>query len=421
MRILVRQAIIKDPQSPNNNKVKDIYIENGQIVDIADQLSVEADKVIQYPGLHVSPGWVDVFVTGTDPGFEFKDTLETTAASAAAGGFTHVFLTPNTKPVVQNKTSIDYILGKSVESPVQFHPIGAITKNTEGAELTEMYEMEKQGAVAFGDGTKAVQSAGIFIKALQYVNAFKGVVIQIPDDRSIAPHGLMNEGVVSTQVGLPGKPAIAEELMIARDITLAKYTGSRLHITGISLASSVAMIRKAKQEGVDISCSCTPYHLAFTEEDLLSGYDTNLKVNPPLRTAADRDALLSGIEDGTIDCITTHHTAQNKDAKICEFEYAGYGTLGLQSCFGMINSLKIDIDHILNVICFKPKELFAIKGNIEVGSYADLTLFLADTNLWKFEKDYRSLSSNNAFGQRDLKGKVIATILNNKLNINALP
>jgi dihydroorotase len=420
MRILVRQAIIKDTNSPHNNKVKDIYIENGQIVAIAEQLSVEADTIIEYPGLHVSPGWIDVFVTGTDPGYEFKDTLETTAASAATGGFTHIFLTPNTKPIVQNKTSIDYILGRHVHAPVQFHPIGAITKNTDGAELTEMYEMEKHGAVAFGDGTKAVQSAGILIKALQYVNAFKGIVMQIPDDRSIAPHGLMNEGLVSTQVGLPGKPAIAEELMIARDITLAKYTGSRLHITGISLASSVDMIKKAKKEGVDITCSCTPYHLLFTEEDLLRDYDTNLKVNPPLRTTSDREALLLGVRDGTIDCITTHHTAQHKDAKICEFEYAGYGTLGLASCFGLLNNLKLDIDNILRTICFKPKELFDIKGNIEVGSLSDLTLFLADTNLWRYEKDCDSLSSNNAFAMCDLRGKVIGTILKEKLNINSM-
>jgi dihydroorotase len=420
MRILVRQAIIKDTNSPHNNKVKDIFIENGQIVEIADHLSVEADQIIEHPGLLVSPGWVDVFVTGNDPGYEFKDTLETTAGSAASGGFTHIFLTPNTKPVVQNKTSIDYILGKSVDAPVQFHPIGAITKNTDGAELTEMYEMEKHGAVAFGDGTKAVQSSGLLIKALQYVNAFNGIVIQVPDDRSIAPHGLMNEGLVSTQVGLPGKPAIAEELMIARDITLAKYTGSRLHITGISLASSVEMIRKAKQEGVDVSCSCTPYHLVFTEEDLLSGYHTNLKVNPPLRTSADRDALLSGVKDGTIDCITTHHTPQHKDAKICEFEYAGYGTLGLESSFGILNNLKLDIDDILNAICFKPKELFAIKGNIEVGSVSDLTLFLADTNLWRHDKGYYSLSANNAFSTCDMRGKVIATILKEKLNVNSI-
>jgi dihydroorotase len=418
MTILVRQAFIKDISSPYNNKVKDIFIADGIITEIGDNLPYQADKVVESPGIHISPGWVDVFVTGTDPGYEFRDTLETTAASAARGGFTHVFLTPNTHPVIQNKSTIDYIRGKQIKHPVQFHPIGAITKNAEGKELTEMYDMKLSGAIAFSDGAKAVQSSGLLIKALQYVTAFDGTIIQLPDDRSIAPQGLMHEGVVSTQIGLPGKPALAEEIMVSRDIALAKYTGSRLHITGISLATSVEMIRQAKADGVRVTCSCTTYHLLFTDKDLLNGYHTNLKVNPPLRTDNDRKALISAIKDGTIDFITTHHTAQQKDAKVCEFEYAGYGTLGLESAFGVINSLFSDTDIILNTICFRARDTFKIYGKIESGIAADITLFLPDTDLWKHDSGYHSLSMNNAFEKSNLKGKVIGTIYNNKMNLN---
>ena len=418
MSILVRQATIKDINSPHHNKVKDIFIENGIIKEIADHLERSADSIIQETGIYISPGWIDIFVTGTDPGYEFKDTLSSTAASAAKGGFTHLFLTPNTNPVIQNKATVEYIKSKTLKHPVQLHPLGAVTKNTEGTELTEIYDMKASGAIAFSDGTKPIQSSGLMIKALQYVSAFNGIILQLPDDRTIAPHGLMNEGIVSTKIGLPGKPALAEEIMIARDIALAKYTGSHVHITGLSLATGVEMIRKAKKEGIKISCSCTPQHLLFTDEDLIDGYNTNLKVNPPLRSATDRAALISGVKDGTIDCITTHHTAQHKDAKVCEFEYAGYGTLGLESAFGALNNISLEVDQILTAICFNPRDLFMINGSIKEGSTADVTLFVPETLGWKHNSGYHSLSSNNAFEQTMLKGKIVGTILQHNIYIN---
>lgn len=419
MSILVRQAIIKDINSPHNNKVKDIHIDNGVILAIDDQLNVSAGNIIDVPGLHVSPGWVDMFVNGTDPGYEFKDTLETTAAAAASGGFTHVFLTPNTKPVVETKTAIDYIIRSVVSSAVQLHPIGAVTKHAEGKELAEMHEMKNSGAIAFGDGSRAVQSAGLLIKALQYINAFDGVLIQLPDDHSIAPHGLMNEGLVSTRIGLPGKPALAEELMIMRDLALARYTDSRLHITGITLASSVDLIRKAKADGLPVTCSTTPHHLVFTEEDLMKGYDTNLKLNPPLRTEKDRQALIAGLQDGTIDCITSHHTAQHKDAKVCEFEYAGYGTLGLETVFGVLNAIGLDIDLILQKICYNPRQIFGLGAVIRENERADLTLFIPDSESWHIGDKSLSNSANNAFSSFSLKGKVTGTILSHQSSIKS--
>lgn len=418
MTILVRKALVKDIHSSHHNKRMDLLLSNGLITEISEHIDAIADKVIELPGISVSPGWVDLFVKGTDPGFEFKDDLDSVSASAAKGGFTQLFLTPNTNPVVQNKTGVQYIKNHHSLQPVALHPIGAVTKNTDGKELTEMFEMRQNGAIAFGDGTKSIQSAGLLIKALQYVNAFDGIIIQLPDDHSVAPHGLMHEGLVSTQVGLPGKPALAEEIMVARDIELLRYTNSKLHLTGISLATSVEMIRKAKKEGLNISCSTTPYHLVFTDMSLLKGYDTNLKVNPPLRTEYDRQALLAAVKDGTIDCVSTHHAAQNKDAKICEFEYAGFGMLGLESCFGVLQMAGLDTDEILRLICFNPRKIFALDSQITVGARADLTLFNDQIECMFGTGDIKSKSSNSPFIGTLLKGEVVATIFNTKINSN---
>jgi len=418
MTILVRKATIKDKHSSHHNQERDILISNGIIIEIAPKIDAHADQVIEANGQFLSPGWVDIFVTGNDPGFEFKDDLTTTSKSAAKGGFTHVFLTPNTQPVVQNKSSVQYITDKKTDYPVQLHPIGAITKNTEGKELTEMVEMKLAGAIAFGDGKKSVQSSGLLIKALQYVKAFDGIVIQIPDDQSVAPHGLMNEGVISTQVGLPGKPALAEEIMIARDIELARYTNSKLHITGITLAKSVEMIKRAKSEGLNITCSTTMHHLVFTENELLKGYNTNFKLNPPLRSENDRLALVEGVKNGTIDCVSSHHTPQNKDAKVCEFEYAGYGVIGLQAAFGVLNGVGLNIDQILEAICYKPKQIFQLESKIEVGAKADLTLFDLTKSYLLTKETLASKSENSPYLGQTLPGKVIATIQQDKLNIN---
>jgi len=253
MKILIKQARILDPSSPHNGQTFDIFIDNGTISQIDKKISTKADKEISVDGLHVSPGWMDVFANFADPGYEFKETLETGAAAAAAGGYTDVMIIPNTQPTTHNKAAIEYITRKSNTLPVTIHPIGAITKNTEGKELAEMYDMRASGAIAFSDGTHCVQSAGLLVKALQYVKSFDGTLIQLPDDKSINPHGLINEGVMSTQLGLPGKPVMAEELMVARDIKLARYAESKLHFTSISSAKSLEYINGEKEEALPFS------------------------------------------------------------------------------------------------------------------------------------------------------------------------
>ena len=414
MTILVRQVLIKDFNSPHNNARKDILIKNGIIQQIADHISEQTDQLVEHDNLMASPGWVDVFVSGTDPGFEFKDDLHSLAKSAAKGGFTHIFLTPNTQPVTQTKTGVEYIARHQSSLPVALHPIGAISKNTEGKELAEIYDMQVSGAVTFSDGNKPIQSAGILIKALQYVSAFKGTIIQVPDDRSIAPHGLMNESIVSTQVGLPGKPALAEEIMVARDLALAKYTGAHLHLTGISLSSSINLIKQAKAEGINVTASTTTHHLTFTENDLLVDYNTLLKVNPPLRSESDRQALIQAVKDGTIDVVTTHHTAQHTDAKICEFEYAGNGMLGLEAAFGVLQNCGLSVDEILNTICFKPRSLFKLSGGISEGEKADLTIFNPDQTYTLTEASLGSKSKNCPYIHTTLKGQVIGQIYLNQ-------
>ena len=265
MNILLRKVIIQDPSSPFHGEQKDILIQNGIISQIGEQLNPDGAQEVDQPGAHVSLGWVDSFSDFADPGYEHKENLESGANAAAKGGFTRVFVVPNTSPALHSKSQIEYIIEKSRRLPVTIQPIGAITKNIEGKELAEMYDMFEYQAVAFSDGFQAVQSAGLLIKALQYVKAIDSVIIQLPDDRSINPGGLINEGIISTQLGLPGKPVLAEELMVARDIKLAEYTNSKLHITGITSSRAVDLIRKAKADGIQVTCSVTPHHLFFCD------------------------------------------------------------------------------------------------------------------------------------------------------------
>jgi dihydroorotase len=333
---------------------------------------------------------------------------------------------PNTNPVVHSKSQVAYIVEKSKSLAVDIHPIGAVTKNTEGKELAEMYDMNQSGAVAFGDGTNPIQSAGLLLKALQYVKSFNGTVIQIPEDKSIGANGLMNEGIISTQLGLPGKPAIAEEILIARDIKLARYANSKLHFTGVSSAKSLEYIKRAKEGGINISCSVTPYHLFFTDSDV-QGYDTNLKVNPPLRTAADRQALLNAITDGTVDCIASHHFPQNWDGKTCEFEYAKDGMIGLESLFGVLGVLGIGnqlnhqagLEGLITLLSVNPRKIFGLElPEIKEGVPACLTLFNNEDEYIFAESMIKSKSKNSAFTGKKLKGKVIGIINKGKVVLN---
>lgn len=418
MKILIRKAHIIDPSSPFHNSVQDIFINNDLIEEIGPALDHAADQVIDVQGLYISPGWVDVFANFNDPGYEFKETLETGAEAAAVGGFTHVFVMPNTKPAIDSKSQVEYIKRRSNYLPVNIHPIGAITKNAEGRDLAEMYDMHASGSVAFSDGVHPIQSSGLLLKALQYVKTFNGVVIQIPDDATVGTYGLMNEGIVSTRLGLPGKPAMAEELMVARDLKLARYAESRIHFTGISSAKSLEYVHRSKQGGIEVTASATPFHVFFTDEDLTS-YDTNLKVLPPLRSAKDRQAIRDALMNDVIDCIATHHQPHEWDSKVCEFEHARFGMIGLETCFGVMRAVGISAEKFVQLASSNPRRIFGLPpASVKKQGRADLTMFLPDESYTLEERHIRSKSKNTPFIGRQLTGRVIGIINGDKLFLN---
>lgn len=418
MNVLIKQASIISPSSPFNGQTKDILISNGNIQAIGDNIIEKAGQVIEQQGLCVSIGWMDMFADFADPGYEHKEDLRSGAAAAAAGGFTGVMLVPNSKPVVDNKAQVEYLVQKAKELPVDMHPIGAVSKKTEGKELAEMYDMRQSGALAFSDGTHPIQQSGIVLKALQYVKSFGGTVIQVPDDTGIGSNGLINEGIISTQMGLPGKPILAEELMVARDIKLARYADSRLHFTGVSSPKSLEYIKRAKEAHIAVSCSITPYQVYFCDEDL-QGYDTNLKLNPPLRSRADMEAIKKALLEGSIDCIASHHLPQHWDNKTCEFEYAGYGMIGLETMFAVLRTIGLPAADFVQMQTVNLRNIFGLPvPQIKEGEPASLTLFTPDTEFIFDESMIRSKSKNSPFTGKKLKGKVVGIINRSHIHLN---
>lgn len=405
-----------DTRSEWFGKQVDIFVNNGVIAFVGTVLESvpENAEIRDCSGLIAFPGFTDIFVHLCDPGLEHKETLETGAAAAAAGGYTRVLALPNTQPAIHNKSQVEYIVQKSKGLPAQVLPLGAITKNCEGKDLAEMYDMRHSGAVAFTDGTNPVQNPQIMLKALQYVKAFNGVIIQIPDEQNLSRHGLMHEGIVSTRLGLPGKADIAETLMLARDIELLRYTQSRLHVTGISTAASLELVRRAKNDGLKLTCSVTPYHLSFCDKDLL-GYDTNLKVNPPLRTRVDVEALKAAVLDGTVDCIASHHLPHEWDAKTCEFEYAKYGMASLESCVGAVLQAlpNISTQRIAELFSWQPSHIFNLPYHgLQAGSPTFVTLLNPGINSVYESATCFSKGMNHGFNGKPFKGKASTVFYN---------
>ncbi|PJJ75466.1 dihydroorotase [Thermoflavifilum aggregans] len=417
MRVLLSQVRIVDPRHLTVSAPSDILIVNGHIERIADRIDDETAQRISFPNAYVSPGWVDLFADFGDPGFERKEDLASGCAAAAAGGFTEVCLVPNTSPVVQSKAELDYLLHKSRHLPVTIRPLGAISKDLEGKALAELYDLHTYGAVAFSDGWQPVQSAGLLLKALEYVRAFDGLIIQLPDNQSLSAHGLMHEGIHSVRLGMPGIPAISELIQVQRDTELARYAASRIHFTGISTREALQVIARAKEEGLQVSCSVTPYHLALTDA-CLESYDTNLKVMPPLRSQEDLDALKQAVQQGLIDAFATHHRPQDIESKQVEFEYAAPGMIGLESFFGIMNRelAAVELTKKIAMLTTKPRSLLRLpEVEISVGKEANLTIFDPDKE-WIFEeKHIRSKSHHTPFIGQRLKGFVYGILTKNQL------
>jgi dihydroorotase len=432
MQVHIRQARIIDSRSKLHNKVADIIIENGKIASISStssqagkgktsSINVNGKEVWKGKELCVSPGWVDVFADYREPGYEQKETIASGLNAAATGGFTDVLLAPNTHPSISTKSNVQFVLQKAKGHITRLHPLGSATQNIEGKSLAEMLDMRGNGAVAFTDGWRPIQNSNLALKALEYVKAFNGVLIEIPIDTALAEGGLMHEGSMSTKLGMAGIPALAETLMIYRDIELVRYTASRLHITGVSTAEGIAMIRQAKKEGLPVTCSVTPYHLALTDKSL-EGYNSLYKVSPPLRSEADRKALLKALNDGTIDCIASHHRPQEWDAKAREFEYAGDGMNIQEIAFNIIwqaTGKTIDAGMLVNALSTKAREIFGLDDiSIEKEAKAELTIFNTSESFTLQEDSVASMSRNNPFIGKQLAGKVIGIINQGSIHLN---
>jgi dihydroorotase len=419
MNLLIKQATIVDSSSPYNGKVMDILIEKGIITQIKKSIVPERGlKTIETAGIHVSAGWVDMQVNFCDPGYEHKETLDNGLKSAARGGFTGVCLMSGTNPPMHNKGQIEYVVNRSKNSLVDVFPIGTLSHNQDGKDLSEMYDMKLSGAVAFSDYKKTTKDAGLVLRALQYSDNINSFIITHCDDKTISHEGLVNEGVTSTKLGLKGIPALAEEIMLQRNIQILEYTGGKMHIPTISTKGSVELIKKAKAKKLNISCGVAAYNLLL-EDTELEGFDTNFKVNPPLRTKEDIEALKKGIADGTIDVIVSDHSPQDVESKDLEFDLADNGMIGLESCFGVLNaalSSKLALENIINTLTINPRAILGLPAVvITEDTLANLTLFIPSQK-YMFERSHIvSANKNSGFIGRELKGEVIGVINNNAL------
>lgn len=412
MQLLIKNATIFDGKT--SDRRHDILLRDGVVAEIGTALSAPANaEIIQSENVFVSPGWLDLGVYTADPGYEHREDLSTAAAAAAAGGFSAFACFPNTEPALHTKSEIMYVKSKAEKLPVHCYPIGAVSQNCEGKDMAELFDMYHAGAVAFSDGKKSVQDAGLLLRAMQYAKAFNGLVINVPHHKTIAAGGQMHEGLTSTSLGLKGLPALAEELMVQRDLSLLEYADSRLHIHLISTAKSVTMIRAAKKAGLPVSCSVAIANLCFTDEQM-STFDSNWKVTPPLRLQKDLEALREGLSDGTIDIISSNHTPWHEEAKNLEFPYAEFGMIGLETCFALCCtylSKTLGIPAIIEKICIAPRRVLGIPvPKIAVGERAEITVFDPEANWVMTDRDIRSKSHNTPFIGHSFKGKVLRVI-----------
>jgi len=417
MNLLIKTALVKNESSAFNDKKVDILIENGIIIKIENTISAdESVEILELKDLHISKGWFDSSVCFGEPGYEECETIENGLETAAKSGFTGVALQPNTRPYSDHASQIGFLKYKAQNFATQIFPIGNLSIEAKGKDLSELYDMKQHGAIGFGDYKKAITNPNLLKLALQYTQSFQGVVISFPQDNKIAGNGQVNENENSTRLGLKSVPNLAEHLQVSRDLAILEYTGGHLHIPTISTAESVALIRDAKSKGLNVSCSVSVHHLSISDNALLD-FNTNNKVLPPLRTIEDIEALRAGVIDNTIDCITSDHCPVNIENKLVEFDNASYGTIGLESTFGALTNI-LPIDIIVKKLT-KGRELFGITSpEIAVGKSAELSLFTPETTYVFQEEHIYSTSKNSIFLEKELKGKVYGSIVNGKLSIS---
>ena len=418
MTTLLKSATIIDSSSQYHKQIKDILIINGKIDKIANKIQNKPSyKVVELENLHVSCGWFDTSVSLGEPGYEERETIQNGLLVASKSGFTSIALNPNTFPVIDSKSDIEFLINKASNSATSLYPIGALTKLSDGKEIAELYDMQQSGAIAFGDYNKPIENDNLMKIALLYAQNFDGLVISFPKNNSISGEGIVNEGVNSTKLGIKGSPALAEHMQIARDLFLLEYTGGKLHIPTISTAKSVELIKEAKKKGLQVSCSVSAHHLTLVDDEL-QFFDSKVKVTPPLRTKADTKALQKGLKDGIIDMITSDHNPIDTEHKKLEFSLSKDGTIGLESLFGAVNTV-LDLETTIKCLTINPRSVFGQDiQSIKKDTIANFTLFNPE-GPYLFSKDnILSTSKNSAFEGKKLQGTVYGIFANKKLVLN---
>ncbi|PAM95376.1 dihydroorotase [Flavobacterium sp. IR1] len=414
MKIIIRSAKIIDSKSPFHNQTVDLLISDGLIEKIGTSLSAsDATTEVKFDNLHLSQGWFDSSVSFGEPGYEDRETIANGLNVAAKSGFTAVALQPNSFPVIDNQSQVNFVKSKANGFATELFPIGALTKASEGKDMAELFDMKKAGAVAFGDYNKSIDNANLLKIALQYVQDFDGLVIAYSQDPNIKGNGVANEGIVSTKLGLKGIPNLAEELQISRNLFLLEYTGGKLHIPTVSTTKSIELIKEAKAKGLNVTCSVSVHHLVLTDEKL-EGFDTRYKVTPPLRTESDRAALVKAVLDGTIDTITSDHNPIDVEFKKMEFDTAKNGTIGLESAFGALLTV-LPLEMVIAKLT-SGKAVFGIESNtVTEGAKANFTFFTPEGNSIFKKENILSKSKNSAFLGIETKGTVYGIFNQNQL------
>ncbi|WP_312192370.1 dihydroorotase [Sphingobacterium sp.] len=418
--LLITSVKVILPGNEFHQQNVDVFIERGKISQIGKTVKVADNNVetIDGSGKILAPGFFDLHANFGEPGLETKEDIMTGTAAAAAGGFTGVAVMPNTEPAIQSRSEVALIVNTAKGNIIDVHPIGAISKKREGKELAELFDMQKTGAIAFSDGNRSVQQAGLMSRALLYAKGFDGLIFSHAEDESMAGGNKMNEGVMSTYLGMKGIPNLAESLMVSRDLYLAEYTGAPIHFASVSTPEAVDLIKKAKAKGLPVTCDVAAHQLVFTDEDIVS-FDSNYKVSPPLRTKSDAKVLLKAVKEGVIDAVVSQHTPQEIEFKNVEFHIAKNGIIGLQTVLPLLIRAGLNEEQIVNSLSIRPRQILGLEvPKIEEGAIANLVLFnLSET--WSFdEKTNKSKSKNSPLFGQTLKGSVELVINNNQLKKN---
>lgn len=419
MRYLIKGGMLVDPLSEVITE-SDILVDNGLILELGQGLPDAEAKIIAAEGRYVCPGLIDMHVHLREPGYEYKEDIESGTRAAAMGGFTAVACMPNTNPVIDNGALVHYIIKRAEGAASQVYPIGAMTKGSQGKELTEMADLKAAGAVALSDDGNPVMDAGLMHRVMQYAAMLDLPVISHCEDLSLASGGHMHEGAVSTILGLRGIPSAAEEVMVARDILLAEATGCRLHLAHVSTAGSVRMIREAKGRGVRVSAEAAPHHFALTHE-AVQGFNTNAKVNPPLRRRDDVEAIKLGLADGTIDVIATDHAPHAYHEKDVEFQYAANGLVGLETAVGLtfthlVKPGVLSVPQAIAKLSWYPRQILGLPGGaLKVGEAADITIIDPELSEVVDPAKFQSKSKNTPFARWKLTGLPVCTLLNGQI------